>query len=50
MRFDFNDSDVFKRQGQFSTQNNLETPQLCGLKTGMFAEISYTNHILPRHY
>ena len=25
-------------------------PQLCDLKTGLIAETSHTNHIIPRHF
>ena len=37
-------------KGDFLTQNNLRTPHPFRLKNGLNANMSHTNHILPRRF
>ena len=39
-----------RKKGIFLTQNNLRTPHTFRMKSGQNAEISHTNHILPKRF
>ena len=42
--------DKIERKREILIQNNIRTPQICRLQTGLIIEMKHANHILRRRF